>query len=201
MVSTNHTGEVVNVQDANQFVPGKSQFMCGFFACYIARSMAKVNQSPTLNAAQISSFAVQAYHQFNGSNYPENMNGMSDEQEYELLQQIGLHYQRIGLNIPQVKSWIFQGYPLLISVLEASVRDLDLGGTSPYPWNPQGNHMLLVTGVAENGNVLVRDSANCANLFDPASLRPGPRKYNAAALELVSATIVVPPWLPRPILH
>ncbi|HET8841810.1 MAG TPA: hypothetical protein VFN35_10100, partial [Ktedonobacteraceae bacterium] len=66
------------------------------------------------------------------------------------------------------------------------------------PWAPDGTHIILVTGSGPDGNLLVRDSANVTDLSNPNSLRPGPRLYNANRLELVSATVVVPPWRPRP---
>lgn len=197
-VALNQQGEIVNVTDADQFPPGKSQFMCGFFACFIARSMAQIGQKPGLNAQQIGAGAEQSYAQYNGDNGPDNMDGMSDEQEYELLRQLGLHYQAIATDINQVKIWVSWGYPVLLALAENSVRDLGLGGANPYPWKPNGNHMVLATGVTGSGNVLVRDSANVTDLYNPATLRPGPRTYSAAALQLVSATVVVPPWRPRP---
>ena len=75
--------------------------------------------------------------------------------------------------------------------------DIGLGDVVPYPWTAKGNHIIVLTGVTANGNFLVRDSANCTNLYDPNSLRPGPREYQASKLQLVSATAVIPPWLPR----
>src|SRR5260370_11731899 len=62
----------------------------------------------------------------------------------------------------------------------------------------RGNHISRITGVASEGNLLVRDTANVTNLFDPTTLRRGPRTYDASKMQLVTATAVVPPWLPRP---
>ena len=198
MVVLSSTGEVADFLEADQFQPAKSQFECGFFACAMARSMAPVGHPPTLTAAQVIADAEIWYTQYDGSNAASNMDGMSLPQLYALLSQIGLHYQAIALDISVVKSWVRVGYPVVIAITETSVRDLALGEKNPYPWNPAGTHVILVTGVTSDGNVLVRDSANCTNLYDPNSLRPGPRHYDAAALQLVSATVVVPPWLPRP---
>lgn len=189
--------EVAAFADADQFPAGKTQFACGFFACYMAASMAPTGQKPVLTPAQIIAKAEAAYAQYDGSNALSNMDGMGIEQEYELLQQIGLHYQGLPLDMALVKSWVAAGYPVLIALAETSVIDMALGH-NPYPWTPAGNHVILVTGVTSDGNVLVRDSANCTSLYDPNSLRPGPRKYNAARLALVSATVVVPAWKPRP---
>src|SRR5258708_2680509 len=80
----------------------------------------------------------------------------------------------------------------------AGFYDMGLGDSVPYPWTPAGSHILVLTGVAVDGNFLVRDAANVTDLNDSNSLRPGPRKYDAQRLQLLSATAVVPPWRPRP---
>ncbi len=195
----NAHNEIIDIAEADQFPPGKTQFACGFFACAMARSMAPVGQPPTLSIQQIIDDAEAWYAQYNGSNDGSNMDGMSTEQEYELLRQIGLHYQATSTDSGVIKRWIEVGYPVIIAIVESSVRDLDLGKVNPYPWTPNGNHIVVVTGVADDGNLLVRDSANCTNLYDPGSLRPGPRRYDASMLQLVSATVAVPPWKPRPV--
>lgn len=190
-------GEVADFTEADQMQAGKSQFECGFFAVAMARSMARVGQSPTLSVAQVIADAEAWYAQYDGSDDPSNMDGMTLPQLYSLLQQVGLHYQALNLDMNMVKGWLNVGYPVIIAVTETSVVDMALNA-NPYPWNPAGTHVIVVTGVTSDGNVLVRDSANCTDLYNPNSLRPGPRKYNAGQLGLVSATVAVPPWLPRP---
>lgn len=197
MVDVNSKGEVVNVAEADQFQPAKSQYECGYFACFIAASMAKPGETPVLNTNQIIDAAERAYAQYDGSDAASNKDGMTNEQEYELLHQIGLHYQEIAPDISQVKAWVQAGYPVLLAVTEASVHDLALDGANPYPWTPTGTHIIFTTGVQDN-DVLVRDSANVSSLSNPGSLRPGPRPYDASRLQLVGATVAVPPWRPRP---
>lgn len=198
MVEVNSKGEVVSVAEADQFQPAKSQFECGYFACAIARSMARPGETPTLSVQQIITSAEQWYAQYDGSDAASNTAGMTESQEYELLHQIGLHYQAINPTSEEVKAWVQAGYPVLIAVTEASVHDQNLDGANPYPWTPSGTHIILATGVGSAGNLLVRDSANVSSLSNPGSLRPGPRLYDASRLQLVSATVVVPPWRPRP---
>ncbi|HEV2473916.1 MAG TPA: hypothetical protein VGS41_14670 [Chthonomonadales bacterium] len=82
--------------------------------------------------------------------------------------------------------------------VESSFHDVALDGAVPYPWHPQGNHIIVLTGVTPDGNFLARDPANVTDLYNPDSLRPGPRAYDAAQMQLVSATVIVPPWLPVP---
>lgn len=198
MVMLSSTGEVADFLDADQFQPGKSQFECGFFAVAICKAMAQVGKRPTQTVQQVIAEAEAWYAQYNGSDTISNTDGMSLGQLYDLLRQVGLHFQSTALNINVVKTWIALGYPVLLAITEVSVRDLALGGHNPYPWRAAGTHIIVATGRTADGHVLVRDSANCTNLYDPNSLRPGPRKYDANALQLVSATVVVPPWLSRP---
>jgi hypothetical protein len=188
--------EVVNCTEIDQFEPGKSEFQCGYVACLMAKSMAKNGEPPTLTAAQVTAQSEDWYQRYDGPNVGSNTNGMSLQQEYDLLQALGLHYQSIDMNSTAIALWIRAGYPVIVAVGEASVVDIDVGG-NPYPWHASGNHVIVLTGV-DGGNFLVRDSANCTNLYDPNSLRPGPRRYVANQLTLVSATAIVPPWLTRP---
>ncbi len=198
MVATTAKGEVISVAEADQFQPARSQFECGYFSCAIARSMARPGEQPALSVQQIIQKAEAWYAQYNGTDAATNTAGMTEEQEYELLKQIGLHYQAIDPNIHQIKQWVSMGYPVMIAVQETSVHDLALDGANPYPWHPAGTHIILVTGIGAGGHVLCRDSANVSSLSDPQSLRPGPRLYDAGKLQLVSATVIVPPWRPRP---
>ncbi len=199
MVALSSTGEVGDFIDADQFQPGKSQFECGFFAVAICKAMAQVGKPPAQNVQQVIAEAEAWYAQYTGSDAISNTSGMSLGQLYDLLHQVGLHFQSTALNINVVKAWIALGYPVILAVTEVSVRDLGLGNANPYPWHAAGTHIIVATGRTADGNILVRDSANCTNLYDSRSLRPGPRKYNASALQLVSATVVVPTWLPRPV--
>lgn len=191
-------GEVAEFAEADQFVPGKTQYACGFFACATALSMAPVGQRPKLTKQQIIDYAEQWYAQYEGNNLLANTKGMTGEQEYELLRQIGLHYQTTDENINIVERWVEAGYPVLVSVEEISVFDMELGCNPYTSFAPAGLHVILVTGVTSDGNILCRDSANCTDLNIPDTLRPGPRKYKASSMKIHGAVVIVPPWLPRP---
>ena len=198
MVALSSSGEIADFQDVDQFQPGKSEFECGFFAVAIVKAMNEVGKPPTQSAAAMINEAETWYAQYNGSNAAWNDAGMSLQQLYDLIVQVGLHFQAIDTTIDVIRAWIRAGYPVIIAGAETGMYDIGLGNVIPYPWRPAGNHIIVLTGVTTNGNFLVRDAANCTNLFDPNSLRPGPRTYDASKLQLVSATVVVPPWLPRP---
>ena len=197
MVGLSLTKEIINASEADQFPPNKSEFMCGFYACLMAKSMAPLGKPPTLTSSQVSAQAQSWYGTVNGDNSSANMDGMSLQQEYDLLAHLQLHYQSIDMSVQSIVLWLHAGYPVIVAVGEASVVDREVGG-NPYPWHAQGNHVILLTGTDGNGNFLARDSANCTNLYDPNSLRPGPRYYAANQLTLVSSTAIVPPWLARP---
>src|SRR5579872_5645868 len=119
-------------------------------------------------------------------------------QLYNLLAQIGMNYRACAMNSDMLRAWLRLGYPIIVAGAESSFHDLALGDGVPYPWHPSGDHIIVLTGVAPDGNFLVRDTANVTDLYNPNSLRPGPRRYDAATMQLVSATVVIPAWLPVP---
>lgn len=203
VVQISSVGEIADFLDADQFQPAKTQDACGFFSVAICTAMAQVGQPPKKSVAQVIGDALTWYAEYDGSNDIGNSNGMSLQQLYALLTQVGLHWQGINIGDPDITSllraWVRSGYPVVIAGGEAGMYDLGLGDKVPYYWNYQSfNHIITLTGVKSDGSVLVRDSANVTDLFNPNSLRPGPRNYDPTRFQLVSATVVVPPWMPRP---
>ncbi|HZS78199.1 MAG TPA: hypothetical protein VFA41_16425 [Ktedonobacteraceae bacterium] len=198
MLTLTPTGEVATFADVDQFQPGRTQFACGFFCCAIVKSMTPVGQKPSQTLQEMIAEAEQWYARYNGDNSIRNMDGMNLVQLYDLLTQIGLHFQATGTDRDLLRAWLHLGYPVIVAGEESSFRDLELGSAVPYPWHPSGNHIIVLTGVRHDNNFLVRDPANVTDLYNPHTLRPGPRAYDAAKMQLISATVVVPPWLPRP---
>lgn len=197
------TGEIADFCDADQFQPAKTQDACGFFSVAICKAAAKVGQPCLQNTAAIIAEAEAWYAEYNGDNSISNSNGMTLQQLYQLIPEAGLHYQGINISDPDItnllRAWVRAGYPVIIAGGEAGMYDLGLGDKVPYYWNYQSfNHIITITGVKSDGSVLVRDSANVTDLFNPNSLRPGPRNYDPTRFQLVSATAVVLPWMPRP---
>ena len=197
-VTLSSSGEIASFRDVDQFQPAKTQFACGFFSCAIVKAMAQVGQVPTQSAAEMIAEAEQWYAQYNGNNAISNLNGMTLQQLYDLIVQIGLHFQAGSTDLHTLRAWLDLGYPVIVAGAETGFYDLALGDRVPYPWKPSGSHIIVLTGNAPNGNFLVRDPANVTDLNNPNSLRPGPRVYDAQRLQLSSATAVVPPWRPRP---
>ena len=198
MVALSATGEVGDFLNADQFQPAKTQFACGFYACALVKAMAPAGQPPVQSVPQVIAEADQWYIQYDGDDSIYNALGMSNQQLYQLLGQIGIPYQIANPDANTIRAWVKLGYPVVIAGAESGFYDMGLGDVVPYYWTPSGNHIITITGVASDGNLLVRDTANVTDLNNPNSLRPGPRKYDAGKLQLDIATAVVPGWLPRP---
>ena len=197
-ISLSASGEIATFRDVDQFQPAKTQFACGFFSCALVKAMAPIGQTAAQSVAEMIVEAEQWYAQDNGNNALSNTNGMTLQQLYDLIVQIGLHFQASSTDVPTLRAWLNLGYPVLVAGAETGFYDMGLGDRVPYPWTPSGSHIIVLTGVAADGHFLVRDAANVTDLFNPNALRPGPRKYDARRLQLSSATAVVPPWKPRP---
>lgn len=197
-VSLTASGEIATFRDVDQFQPAKTQFACGFFSCALVKAMAPVGQAAAQTVAEMIAEAEQWYAQDNGDDLLSNTNGMTLQELYDLIVQIGLHFQAADTDAQSLRAWLKLGYPVIVAGAETGFYDMELGDAVPYPWTPAGSHMIVLTGVAADGNFLVRDPANVTSLTNPNALRPGPRKYDAQRLQLSSATAVVPPWLPRP---
>jgi hypothetical protein len=195
MVQLSASGEVGDFLDVDQFQPGRSAYECGYFSVATVKAMNKVGELPTQSVGQMIAEAEAWYAaDHGGDNSSGNTDGMSLQQLYDLIVRVGLHYSACSLDLHEIRAWVGCGYPVIISGAETGMYDIGLGDKVPYSWTPSGNHIITITGVYSDGNVLVRDTAN----IGPQGVRPGPRIYDASKLVLVSATVVVPPWLPRP---
>src|SRR5881392_1911877 len=95
----NPMSEVISVQQANQFQPGKSAYACGFFSVAELTSMAPPGKPPTKQPQQIINDAERWYTQFNGSNTRDSTYGMEKDQLYTLLTQVGLRYRVLPCTI------------------------------------------------------------------------------------------------------
>jgi len=187
--------EVAAFVDVDQFQPGHTAYACGCFAVSVCKAMAPIGKTPTALPADMAAEAEDWYKQDNGDNSHADKEGMSLAQLTARLTRVGLRWRTLDLDIAQARAWVQRGYPVIASCPETSIHDLALGDRVPYPWTPFGNHIITLTGVGPGGDLLVRDTAN---IEAPNTLRPGPRLYDAGKLQLVSATLVIPSWLPAP---
>ncbi len=188
--------EVASYVDFDQFIDGQSVDTCGF-AAVILNHFATEHGKPYGASQSALIAAMQKYYTaYDGADIASNQNGMSLDQLFRLIVELGNHYQNLypvgGIADPKAafSGWIAAGYPVIIAISEDSVFDVALGG-KPYAWNTTGyNHIITVSGMARSGNVLVRDTANVN--------RAGPREYDLSKLMIISATVFVPGWLARP---
>ncbi len=187
--------EVAAFRDVDQFQPGHTAYACGCFAVSVCKAMVPLGKTPTALPADMAAEAEDWYKQDNGDNSHADKEGMSLAQLTARLTRVGLGWRTLDLDIAQARAWVQRGYPVIASCPETSIHDLALGDRVPYPWTPFGNHIITLTGVGPGGDLLVRDTAN---IEAPNTLRPGPRLYDAGKLQLVSATLVIPSWLPAP---
>lgn len=182
------SGEVASfVAPLDQFQPGKSAYECVAFGCADLYYSGPPAGQPAGSAAQIISVAESWYARETGSNDASNTAGMSDRQEYDVLNHLGLKFEPLsGDLLAGTRAALARGLPVLICGAEVGFFDVDLGRV-PYLWSPSGNHCIIASGLMGN-NLLVRDYAN-SEFFGYR------RVYNAARMNLVSATVVWPRWM------
>jgi hypothetical protein len=194
MLNSRH--EVADFLDTSQFLPGRSAYECVFYAAALLKYCGEPGRGATGSAVAASNLAQYWYGREEGSTAATNTNGASLDTEYQVLQALGLQYHPLELHgdnhadIALVKEWLSRGCPLLICGAETGMHDLALGDRVPYSWTPTGNHAIVASGIAPDGNILVHDTAN----VDSHGVRPGPRIYDASKLALVSATAISLPW-------
>ena len=190
MVALNSKHEVSDFLDVSQFIPGRSAYECCAYAASLVKYCGRPGQGPSGTALEASNLAQYWYGRETGSDSASNMSGMSLQQEYDMLKGMGLVYEPLTVSVDAVKGAIAKGLAVLLCGAEAGMYDVDLGDIVPYSWHPSGNHCIVVSGIASDGNLLVHDTANIGS----SGVRPGPREYDASKLQLVSATAVTPPW-------
>jgi hypothetical protein len=197
-ITLNQHGEVADFVNESQFEGGESAFECVAFSAAICKYAGQPGHGPTGTGEQVDQLADYWYVNLEGNNAASNTNGMSSQDEYTMLQGMNLGHHPIAItgenahDVASVKAWLRYGFPVMICGAESGIFDMDMGDVVPYSWTPTGNHCVVASGIAPDGNLLVRDTASIA----PNGVRPGPRCYDAGKLELVSATAIAMPWLP-----
>jgi len=191
MVQLNSHGEVADFLDVSQFIGGRSAYECVAYSAALLKYAGQPGHGPAGTTMQASNLAQYWYGREEGSNLTSNTNGMSLDAEYDMLKGLGLTYRPLGANINAVIGALLGGCPVLFCGAETGMHDMALGDRVPYSWSPSGNHAIVISGVASDGNLLVHDCASIA----PGGVRPGPRTYDANKLQPVSATAIIPAWL------
>lgn len=194
-MSLTASGEVAVFIDDNQFGSGESQDKCGPEAVSLFwHSVKPGDRNPYLSVA-VHAMAHDDYVEFCGLDTTSNHNGTSNKTLYDMLAKHHFVCKPGPTDVNWVKAWLAAGYPVIIGIVESSVKDLGLNGSNPYGWDTTGlTHVIVASGPGAAGELLVRDTANIGS----GGVRPGPRRYDAHALQLVSATMVVPNWMAIP---
>lgn len=209
---TNNAGMVINTCQVSQFQPGHSEFECGAFSVVIAAKSSPPDQSNPQLESDLIWWAEQEYAKTAGSNDPSNTAGASIADIHTMIKDTQttvtpLNYWDTDISptttqdhdIQTIKAALQHGYPVIATVSEASIIDLDLG-KNPYWWGPTGNHIIVWVGIAPDGNLLACDPANViegdGNLQTPKQVQTWPRRYSIQSVDDQWATIVRPPWLP-----
>lgn len=205
MVKLNAQGEVADFQDVSQFEPNESEFECGEFAAATVKFAGYPGRGATGTQEDIDQTADAFYAKYIGPNTQSDILGTTIEVMHKIIKDCGFDYQDVSAitptsqqasDIAHIKAALAQGYPLIATITETSVIDLDLG-RNPYSWGPSGTHTVIYSGIASNGNLLVRDSANIIGpLQVNNTVRPGPRRYDINQIATQWATMIRLAWLP-----
>lgn len=211
---TNAQGMIANYLPVSQFQPGHSEFECGAYAVALNQRATPYNITNINSTTNESVYAQTLYALTTGSNISSNMFGSSVDQMHIMLKNTqsyappGLHWWDISSigpgstqtnDIEHIKAALMHGYPVIATVSESSVFDLDLS-RNPYWWGASGNHIITYVGISPDGNLFVVDPANVeqgdGNLQTPKTVRAWPRRYDISRIANQWATIVGMPWLP-----
>ena len=195
-VKLNPKGEVADFVDVSQMEPNESEFACGFFAVGECKFAGLPGHGPAGTAEQLDQWA--------DSQGGATTGGVSIQDMHNLFHAADLHYWDTDISpatnqshdLATIKAALQHGYPVVATVAETSVFDMDLNGNPYAPnWTPSGNHIFTYTGIASDGNLLVHDTASIVGgIFGKIASQP--RRYRASSIENHWASIVQLPWLP-----
>ena len=204
----NSKGAVLNLRSGSQFEAGETEFACGFFAGAVLKYATPPNVPNTGPWEDVDQFADSEYDNVYGSHDASQVGGISISDLHTVLNDGDLNYQDIDAispgspqssDIANIKAALRAGYPVLATVVEASVRDLtgDIPNGNPYEWNPVCDstscltHVFVYVGIASDGNLLVWDYGNVVGPRQgDNSVRSLPRKYDINSMVNLFATIV-----------
>lgn len=184
--------EIAVFIDDNQFGLNQSTMKCGPEVVSLFWHSVAPGQKNPYTSADVHAMAHADYVRFIGADNPGDMAGTSEATLYQMLEFHSFRYEKLPIDLAAILSALKAGFPVIVGgVAESSVFDVTLG-KNPYNWNTAGlYHIILATGIAQSGNLLVRDTANIGS---QGIVRPGPREYEASRLQFTTVTRVVPSW-------
>lgn len=212
---TNNKGMIADYIQVSQFEGNETEFACGFFAGALNKYAGFPGKGPTGTSSDVDVFADREYDLVYGSHGPGQTGGISIPELHTVLMHAGLHWwdiqaiapgSTLASDLAHITRALDAGYPVVITLTEASVRDItgDIPAGNPYEWGPVCDanscptHVITLVGHGP-GYVLAVDPANVVGpLQGTNSVRPWPRKYDANTIDITFATIVQGlqlPWL------
>jgi hypothetical protein len=204
----NAHGAIFNGLQVSEFQPGHIEFACGAFSVSVCVQSSDWNKGNPHNTTDLIWWAETEYAKTAGDNSPSNTAGASIADMHTYLKDTNLlHWWDTNISttsvqandLETIKAAVNHGYPVIATVSEQSVFDMDLG-RNPYWWGPSGNHILVWVGVSGDGNLLAYDCANViqgdGNLQTPKQVQTWPRRYRNSSIDNQWATIIQMPWLP-----
>lgn len=210
----NSSGMVANFVPTSQFEANETEFACGFFSTALCKFSMPPNKATESPAEALDEWADKQYDAVYGSHGATMTGGISIDQLHTCIHNAGnLHYWDIPISastkqsddIARIKRALAAGYPVIATIVEASVRDVtgDIPAGNPYEWNPSGTHVIVWCGVDSHGNLLAVDPANVVGPLQGSNhVRPWPRHYDIGPIDDTFATVVqlvgpdpTHPWL------
>lgn len=209
---TNNKGMIADYIQVSQFEGNETEFACGFFAGALNKYAGFPGKGPTSTSSDVDVFADREYDLVYGSHGPGQTGGISIPELHTVLMHAGLHWwdiqaiapgSALASDLAHITRALDAGYPVVITLTEASVRDIteDIPAGNPYEWGPVCDanncptHVITLVGHGP-GYLLAVDPANVVGpLQGSNSVRPWPRKYDVNTIDITFATIVQLPWL------
>jgi N-acetylmuramoyl-L-alanine amidase/Peptidase_C39 like family len=207
-VKLNGNNEVVDIATLSQFLPGKTEFACGFVAAGLLWGAGEPGKGPTKSVGDIDSWWEAQYIREYGSDGANDIGGVSIDDMHRVLVNAlpnsgTSHYFDLPISatssqvsdIANVEGALKSGYPVVVTVSEVSIYDTKLG-RNPYWWGASGNHVITITGIDSDGNFLAHDPANVVGALQGANTpQPQPRHYDKNRIDISWASMARMSWL------
>lgn len=168
MVQTNSHGMVLDIQQSYQLETSESQDLCGPWSVASLCYAGLPGKGPRGSAEQIDQLADKWADQFLGgghtaalgSNIPDMYNFLTASVDPQSGQR-NLHWwDLVSPDVNRIRAAVRAGYPVLITVNEANIKEKSTGKQPPYPWTIIANHIIPVVGIDQDGDFICADELN-----------------------------------------
>lgn len=189
--------EVANFPSGSQFEGGESSYLCVFFCVAAVAASSEQGRPVGQSWEWVDQTADRLVNDIQGQGSFKTSEGASLQDEYSALQRLNLSYAHLptkaspgdSSTLDAIRKAVYSGAVVLLCGSEEGFID-EKTGKVPYTWKPTGNHCIIVSGIAPNLSLIVRDYAATGNSWLPGT----PRTYKPDTIQAVSATAVYPYW-------